>query len=165
MSAFPGIVGNMATMHRRYIEIARGGWGAALLVAPNSVLTRMPRVRVDRKATVVTRILGARHLTQASLSGLDPSPEILAGGVWVDSVHALTSFGVALFDRRRAGVGVIDAAVAAAWAVFGWHSLHQGRVPPRHHDRGRDRLARRVFRELPGGRRLMEEACRARQQR
>ncbi len=149
-------------MNLRYIELARGGWGLGLLAAPHTVLTRIHGVHADRKAVVISRILGARHLTQASLSGLDPSPEILAGGVWVDSVHAVTALGLAVVDRRRARAGIIDAAVAGLWAAFGWHSLRHGRVPPRSHDEGRDRLARSVFGVLPGGRPLMAQARRAR---
>jgi hypothetical protein len=152
-------------MHFRYIELARGTWGASLLIAPRRTLTHIPYVRIDRRAVVIARILGSRHLAQASLSGLDPSPEILAGGVWVDSVHALTSLGLAAFDRRRAGAGVIDAVIAGTWAVFGWRSLHRGRVPPPSHDRDRDRLARRLFKALPGGARLMAEARVARDRR
>ena len=149
-------------MNLRYIELARGGWGAGLLAAPHSVLTRIHGVRVDRKAVVISRILGARHLAQASLSGLDPSPEILAGGVWVDSVHALTALGLAVVDRNRARAGIVDGAVAGLWAAFGWHSLRHGRVPTPAHDRRRDQLARTVFGVLPGGGWLMREARRAR---
>ncbi len=148
----------MSSNNIRYIELVRAGWGVGLLAAPRTVLARIHGVRIDRRAVVISRILGARHLTQASLSGLDPSPEILAGGVWVDSVHALTALGLAGVDRNRARAGVVDAAVAGLWAAFGWHSLHHGRVPPRAHDKRRDQLARAVFGVLPGGGWLMREA-------
>ena len=149
-------------MYIRYIELLRAGWGAGLLSAPNAVLTRVHGVRVDRKAEVISRILGARHLVQASLSGVDPSPEILAGGVWVDTVHAVTALGLAVVDRRRARAALTDAVIAGVWAVFGWRDLHSGNVPSRPHDRGRDELARTVFGALPGGGRLMAQARRAR---
>ncbi|MDT5147120.1 MAG: hypothetical protein QOC58_1765 [Mycobacterium sp.] len=60
---------------------------------------------MDRKSLVVTRILGARHLVQAAFSGINPNPEVLAAGIWVDTVHSMTAFGLAAVDRRRpAGV-------------------------------------------------------------
>ena len=81
-------MGNPSAMSVRYIELLRAGWGAGLLAAPETVLERVHGLRVDRKAVVVARILGARHLLQAGLSGASPSPERVAGGVWVDSAIA-----------------------------------------------------------------------------
>ncbi|EUA52984.1 hypothetical protein I550_4616 [Mycobacterium intracellulare 1956] len=92
-------------MKFRAIELIRAGWGGVLLAAPTEVLSRIHGVRVDRKAIVVTRILGARHLVQAASSGVDPGPEELAAGVWVDTVHSATALGLALVDRRRAAAG------------------------------------------------------------
>ena len=82
----------------RSIEIVRGLWGAALLAAPGAVLTRVHGVEPDRTAVTVARILGARHLVQATFSGVNPSPEVLAAGTWVDSVHSVTAFGLAAAD-------------------------------------------------------------------
>jgi len=55
-----------------------------LLFAPQVVLNRVHHVEVDTESVLVARVLGARHLTQAALSGINPSPEVLAMGVWVD---------------------------------------------------------------------------------
>ncbi|MFY0408575.1 hypothetical protein [Solicola sp. PLA-1-18] len=41
----------------------------------------------------VARLLGARHLAQACLSGTRPTPEVIAMGVQVNAVHALTALG------------------------------------------------------------------------
>jgi hypothetical protein len=144
-------------MKIRAIELIRAGWGVVLLGAPGEVLEHIHGVRVDRKALVVTRILGARHLTQALLSGVNPGPEVLAAGVWVDTVHSATALGLAVVDRRRARGGVTDALVAASWAVLGWRHLRAGKART---DvvRGRDRLARAVVGALPGGRGLMARA-------
>lgn len=150
-------------MQIRQIELIRAAWGVSLLVAPETVLERVHGVHVDHKAVVIARILGARHLAQASMSGLDPSPEILASGVWVDSVHSLTAAGLALVDHNRARAGATDAIIAAAWAAFGWRDLRAGNVPPRSHATRRDRLARIVFGALPGGGSLMALAERARE--
>jgi hypothetical protein len=120
--------GNIEVMTIRYLEFVRAGWGALLLTAPRAVLTAVRAVHVDRKALAVTRILGARQLVQASLSGVNPTPEILAAGVWVDAVHSLTAFGLAAADRRRVRVGVIDGMVAAVWAGLGWHHLRANKT-------------------------------------
>lgn len=144
-------------MKIRGLELMRAGWGAALLAAPAEVLTHIHGVQVDRKALVITRILGARHLVQASFSGINPSPEVLAAGIWVDTVHSMTAFGLAAVDRRRARGGVVDGVVAASWAALALRHLHTGNA--RTTDvRGRDRLARAVVGALPGGRRLMARA-------
>ncbi|OMB95726.1 hypothetical protein [Mycobacterium colombiense] len=148
-------------MKIRAIELIRAGWGVVLLAAPNEVLDHIHGVQVDRKALVVTRILGARHLTQALVSGVNPGPEVLAAGVWVDTVHSATALGLAVVDRRRARGGVTDAVVAASWAALGWRHLRKGEA--RTGDaRGRDRLARTVVGALPGGGRLMAQAERLR---
>jgi hypothetical protein len=146
----------------RFIEIVRGLWGAALLAAPRLVLSSIHRVDADRKAVVVTRILGARHLTQAALSGINPSPEVIATGTWVDGVHSLTAFGLAAVDPRRARAALSDAVIAAAWALLGAHDLTTGATPPPNHQRRRDRLAQVILPRLPGGQRLWASAGRAR---
>lgn len=140
---------------RRRIEFVRGAWGAALLAAPRTVLGSLDQVRIDSKSVVVTRILGARHLTQAVLSGASPSPEVLAMGIWVDIVHAATAVALAAGDRTRARGGLTDAAVAAIWAARGLHDLRTGTPPAPAHDRRRDALARAVLRRAPGGTALL----------
>lgn len=149
-------------MNVRPIEIARCLWGTALLLAPHGILSRLPGVNVDRKAVVVTRILGARHIAQATLSGVDPSPEVLAAGVWVDAVHSITAVGLAAVDPHRTQGASIDAVVAAAWAVFGWRDLTTGKVPRRDRLQRRDQLARIVLALLPGGKPLLAQAEHAR---
>jgi hypothetical protein len=146
----------------RFIEFVRGLWGAALLAAPRFVLSRIHGVDADRKAVVVTRILGARHLAQATLSGINPSPEVIATGTWVDGVHSVTAFGLAAVDGRRARAALTDAIIAAAWALLGAHDLTTGATPPPNHQRRRDRLAQVILPRLPGGQRLWASAGRAR---
>ncbi len=139
----------------RSIELARAGWGLALLAAPRAVMENVHHVKVDTKSLVVARILGARHLTQAALSGWRPSPEVLAMGVWVDTVHALTALGLAVVDRSRARAGLTDVAAASIWAGAGYRDLSQRSATPPAHQRGRDRLARIVLGVVPGGRFLL----------
>lgn len=80
-------------MQRRLRELARAGWGAALLVAPRVVREREHHLNVDPGSLLVARVLGVPHLAQAALSGVNPSPEVLAIGVWVDAAHPSTALG------------------------------------------------------------------------
>lgn len=151
-----------ASSTSRWIEVIRAGWGAALLIAPRTVLTHVHHVRVDTKAIAITRILGARQLAQAVLSGTKPSPEVLAMGVWVDSTHAATGVALAALDRSRARAALTDTAVAAVWASAGYRDLVSGVATPPEHDRRRDSLARFVLGVVPGGQSLLGRADRDR---
>lgn len=142
----------------RPIEMLRAGWGACLMLRPRLILTDLPHVRSDTKSVVVTLILGARHLTQAALSGIRPSLEVLAMGVWVDAVHAGTALGLATTDRSRVRAGLIDAVVAGSWAALGYRDLGRGTFRPGDQHRRRDRLARNVLAIVPGGRVLLRRA-------
>jgi hypothetical protein len=137
------------------MELVRAAWGAALLVAPRQVLGHVHHLRTDRASVVVARVLGARQLAQAVLSGTDPSPEVLALGVWVDGVHAASAVGLALADRHRARAGVTDAAIAATWGLLGYRDLITARATPSSHQRVRDELARAVLGLVPGGKPLL----------
>lgn len=135
----------------RQIELLRGTWGAALLIAPRQVMASVHHLKDDTKSVVIARILGGRQLVQAALSGLRPSPEVLAMGVWVDAVHALTALGLAVADHSRARAGLTDTAVAGLWAGAGYRDLLGSAAAPPSHQRRRDRLARIVLRVAPGG--------------
>ena len=142
----------------RKIELARAAWGAALLFGPRQVMTNVHHLTVDSKSVVIARILGARHLTQAALSGLRPSPEVLAMGMWVDAVHSSTALALAIIDRSRARAGLTDAAVAGFWSAAGYRDLARAGATLPSHQRGRDRLARLVLGVAPGGRLLLRRA-------
>lgn len=101
----------------RTIEIARATWGAALLLAPRQTLKVVHRIEMDLTSLLVARVLGARQVGQALLSGVRPSPEVLAMGVWVDLAHAASALALAAVDRRRASAGLTDAAVAGRRAT------------------------------------------------
>ena len=141
----------------RPIELVRAVWGAALLLAPRQMLHSVHHVRVDTKSVVIARILGARQLTQAALSGVRPSPEVLAMGVWVDTVHALSAIGLSVADPDRARAGLTDTVVAGLWAAAGYHDLQGAGATPPSHDRRRDRLARIVLGVAPGGALLLRQ--------
>ncbi|UIJ34315.1 hypothetical protein [Allobranchiibius sp. GilTou73] len=147
----------------RIIEIGRAAWGGALLFAPGATLSHVHATN-DEKSVVITRVLGARQLGQAALSGLDPSPEVLAMGVWVDLAHACTAVGLAIADRSRARAGLTDGFIALTWAAIGYRDLQHGGLTTPDHDRRRDHLARTVLHVAPGGRRLLETVRHDRQE-
>jgi hypothetical protein len=149
----------------RGVEVTRALWGLALLTRPQDVLAHVHRVQGDRPSIVVARILGARHLVQAVLSGVRPSPEVLAMGVWVDGAHAATAVGLAAVDRDRASAGLVDTVAATAWAAVGLHDLQHAAATPPAHDRRRDAMARAVLRHVPGGRPLLTQIATARRHR
>lgn len=107
----------------RWVEVGRGAWGLLLLADPSLPLRAVRDAAPDRRALVVARVLGGRHVVQAGLSGLRPAPEVLAMGVWVDAVHAVTALGLAGTDRSRSRLALVDATVAATFAAVGWHDL------------------------------------------
>ncbi len=152
-------------MTYRWVELARGVWGVALLVASRRALDTVGAT-TDGTSIAVVRVLGARQLTQAVLSGLHPSPEVLATGVWVDAVHAATSAALAAVNPRRGVAGSVDAVIAAGWALAGlrdlWRAPTYGPSLTPGHDRVRDRLARLVLRHVPGGAPLLTLVDRAR---
>lgn len=131
------------TRDRRGIELLRGAWGAVLLAAPDRILSSIHGLYNDTKSRVITRILGARHLTQAALSERRPGAEVLAMGRWADTVHALTALTLAVGDRdrARARAGLTDSVVAGLWATAGYHDLTRARATPPPDRRRRERLA------------------------
>ena len=146
----------------RSIEILRAAWGAALLCAPRPVLEQVNHASVDATSLAVARILGARHLAQAVLSGLSPTPEVLAMGVWVDAVHAGTAAALVVVDPARSRAGIADAAVAATWAGLGYRDLATARTTTTGHEHRRNQLARWALGWLPAGGGLRRRAAAAR---
>ena len=149
-------------MTLRRVEIARGAWGLVLLLAPTAVLNRVHHVQLDRRAVMVARVLGARHLSQAVLSGVHPSPEVLAVGAWVDAAHSATAVAFAVADPARARAALSDAVVAGSWSALGYRDVTAARPTPPGHDRWRDRLALLALRVVPGGDDLAQRARAAR---
>lgn len=135
----------------RPLEVARGAWGLACLVAPAAIVRTVGGAPADHRAVVVTRVLGARHLVQAGFTAVAPGPAVLAAGTWVDAVHALTAVGFAVVDRSRARLSLVDAVIATAWSQAARHDVATAR--PRLTNGGRlvwtERLARAVLPLLP----------------
>lgn len=67
----------------------------------------------------VARLLGARHLAQATLTTLAPLPAVFMVGVGVDALHAASMVILAAVDRTARRAALADAAVEAAFAATG----------------------------------------------
>jgi hypothetical protein len=79
-------------------------------------LERGPRSD-DARFRPVVRILGARHVVQAVVTAVRPTPMVRWAGAVIDCLHATTDIGCAVLDRRRRRAASIDAGVAVALAV------------------------------------------------
>lgn len=100
------------------LELARGVWGACLVVAPRAAAKLLLRRAESPRFIMVVRILGVRECAQAlltmtpRLSGLRP-----LGGV-VDIVHALSMVGIAIFVPRHRRAALASATAAGSFALL-----------------------------------------------
>ena len=141
--------GRSAARAARLVQFARAGWGAGLLITPDRTSALVPGVTPDGRARAVIRVLGARQLLQGALSAVSPTPAVLAVGVWVDGLHALSGVLFAAVDRRRARPVLLDASLAAVLAAVGWGLDAQRRPSPQAGQL--ERFARVLLTLLPGG--------------
>lgn len=139
------------------LAAARAGYGMVELFAPGLLAERLLGQRLDPPARLIARILGARHLAQACVSGPAPTAAVLALGVEVDALHAASMIGVAVLSRRWRPAALISAAVAAGFATAGVLAMRNARRdPPERVRHGqavqlRDRWAERLARYLIPG--------------
>lgn len=101
------------------LEGIRVGVGLASFAAPESLVGRVLEVPMGSRSRTFTRVLGARHIAQALLTGGEPTPRALRWGVVVDGVHALTMLGLAAVDPPRRRAAMLNAAAATGFAVAG----------------------------------------------
>jgi len=97
-------------------------WGLALVLAPGRMLLLLGGASEDRTPKRILRILGARHLLQAS------AEQCWGGvtfelGIWADGLHALSGIGFAYFDARWRRAALTDATITGGFAVFGLAAL------------------------------------------
>jgi hypothetical protein len=97
-------------------------WGTACLIAP-SRMTDSAGGPSDPRTLAVTRVLGARHLVQAVVSGLVPTRRVLVVGGLIDMSHSATMALVGGLDPSRRRLAWADGAMAAGWGAA---SVRQG---------------------------------------
>ncbi len=102
----------------RLLEAVRAGWGGLELVNPGAA-ARLCGIRLDHRAGVVGRVLGARQLVQALVTVAVPTTAVRRLGVGVDALHAVSMVALAGVDSRRRRTAVTEAVIAATFAVSG----------------------------------------------
>ena len=102
-----------------WFTAARGAYGAVLLCAPGPLTSAAAGRPASTGARATARVLGARQLLQAAVTGAGASPAVLALGAVTDLVHAASMLGLALAGRRWRRAALLDAALATALAAAG----------------------------------------------
>ena len=132
----------------RVLRPARAVTGAARLAFPALSLPGINAGRLSLGGRRVVRVLGARQVAQAGLTGRTPTRAVLWLGAEVDAAHAASMVGLAVCCRRYRRAALGDAAVAGTLAAAGaWAALHSpaepiaGRTPA---GVWRDRMAERL---------------------
>jgi hypothetical protein len=128
----------------------RAGLGAAQVLFPG-LASRLLAVRpLDRGSRGVIRVLGIRQLSQALVTGTQPSAAVLLVGAEVDAAHAASMITLALCSRRWRRAALVDAMIASLFALAGAAAARSGGRPAAQTRRSarRDRWAERVATRL-----------------
>ena len=104
----------------RALQLARVGYGTALVLAPGVAIFLATGHLPGRGARRVARLLGARHLVQAALTAVAPLPEVFTMGAQADAVHAASMVLLATVDRPARKIALTDALAEAIFAATGW---------------------------------------------
>jgi hypothetical protein len=105
---------------------ARAGYGAALLLAPERLLSIAARPPIPTAAISVARVLGARHLVQAVVTVAAPTSRVVGAGAVFDALHGGSQVGLAALSPRWRGVALADAALATLLVAAAWGSARAG---------------------------------------
>lgn len=103
----------------RLIATARAGYGAALLWSPGTLTQAAAGHAAGPVARETARMLGARQLLQAAITGGYPTPRALWLGAATDAAHATSMAALAVTDRGWRRAALIDALAAATFAAAG----------------------------------------------
>ena len=103
----------------RALQLARAGYGVTLLLQPGPAIRLATGRPPSRRACRVARLLGARHLAQATLTALAPRPGVFAAGAAADALHAASMLMLAVADRTARRTALTDALAEAVFAAAG----------------------------------------------
>jgi hypothetical protein len=97
------------------VAVLRGAWGVLLLAVPARVVGLVPGARATPVTCAIARVLGARHLVQASaaLAG----SQMARRGWWVDALHALSMLGLSVARPASRRLTIADSVLAAGFAA------------------------------------------------
>jgi hypothetical protein len=101
------------------LQLARAGYGMALVLAPGPAIRLATGRPPSRRACRVAQVLGARHLVQATLTTIAPTPAVLAVGGQIDAVHTASMLLLAAVSRAGRRAALTDAFTEAAFATAG----------------------------------------------
>ncbi|MDQ6934789.1 MAG: hypothetical protein M3130_05815 [Actinomycetota bacterium] len=101
------------------LALVRAGWGAAELVAPDTVAQGLFGLPLDSRSRGVARVLGFRHLVQAGLTLARPSTTVLTIGVGADALHAASMLALARVDHEYRRAALASAGVATVFVLAG----------------------------------------------
>jgi hypothetical protein len=105
---------------RAALIVARGAWGAALLLGPRR-LHASAGAPASRPVLVAARVLGARQAAEALVLAGDLDRPPPRWSVAVDGLHALSMLIVATVSSRHRRDALISAAVALSLAGLSGH--------------------------------------------
>jgi hypothetical protein len=106
--------------------MVRVAYGAALVLAPGPAIRLANGRLASRRVRRVARVLGARHLIQATLTALAPGPGVLAAGGQVDAVHTASMLLLAAASPAGRRAALADALAEAAFAAAGFSASAAG---------------------------------------
>jgi hypothetical protein len=138
----------------KVLSLVRAGVGIVDLVLPEALVRHLAGSQLSDRGRRVVRVLGARQVTQALLSGHAPTEAVLCLGAEADVAHAATMIVLAVLERRYRRAALCDAAIATAFAIAGATAARSVRPEPAGTSRlgaRRDQLAERVARIVVPG--------------
>jgi hypothetical protein len=97
----------------------RASWGGLLVIASGRVFSTVTGRPATPGERWVLRVLGLRHLAQATVSAARPTPAVLGFGVAADLLHAATCAGAIGFLPRWRRAGLVDGVAATGFALTG----------------------------------------------
>jgi hypothetical protein len=111
------------------LQVARAGYGGALLIVPGPVIRLATGRPAGPRARAVARVLGARHLLQAALTvSAGPGSASLLVGAAVDLLHAASMAGLSLADRQARRLTLPDALIETTFAAAGVSAARAGQT-------------------------------------
>ena len=103
----------------RLLALVRLGYGGALLASPEALASRLTGQRLDLAGRDIAKVLGGRHVVQAVVVGLLPTPVMARLGSVVDGLHAASMVALGAVDESRRRTSWTDAGLETAFALLG----------------------------------------------
>lgn len=105
-------------MIARAFSVARLVYGGWLVVDPDGAV-RLTLEQPTPASRIVFRVLGARHVVQATTTLLWPDRRVLEIGSVIDALHSATGLAFGSLDHGWRRGARIDALVATTFATVG----------------------------------------------